>query len=739
MEESAHGDAALDAAASPSGAAPHDSPPSSHRAPVPVLVMLPLDTVDADGAFRYAGSEWFSGALRRLKSTGVHGVAVDVWWGAVERAPRRYDWFAYRELFRLVASLGLRIQAVMSFHACGGNIGDDASVPLPDWALGVGDRDPDIFFADRPRGSSPGQRNRECLSWHAEEEPGLLKGRSILECYADFMRAFRDEFVHELGPIIEEVVIGCGPCGELRYPSYPEPNGWRFPGIGEFQCFDRRSLASLAQAAMSVGHPEWGASGPMDAGSYNSNPDETVFFRGWDGGWQSPYGRFFLEWYSNSLIEHGDRMLSIATSIFWGDGNGKRKKGRSRSDATISDAVVSSASPQPITKFEDGTLLNPSSSSTGNQPTADRPQSALAQTASLSFSDWDAGGCAMGWAQAVPFSHVQSNQHQAFDAISQASRMMASLRPPSPPSMRRSRTVEVLDALRKTGHLPEEIASHMGSVASASELAGSTNSTPGPPRPPSTGPHLSPSRHQSNSASLSPATARMHHERSFASLRSSLSLEEEEQVGRADAPLQQAQAPARRQNLSLSIKIAGVHWWYQSPSHAAELTAGYYNVLGHDGYEALCALCARHGVAATLTCVEMCDAQHPPQALCGPEGVLRQVREAAARWGVPLGGENALPCFRPNEIDAAALERMAYNTGPWGTPLEQQQQNGGSRLSETHAGEPAQEQPHDNSPFHIPAMRGCTFLRLTREMMSPSYQEHWREFVEKMNHNGDVV
>ena len=29
----------------------------------------------------------------------------------------------------------------------------------------------------------------------------------------------------------EEVVVGCGPCGELRYPSYVEANGWRFPGV----------------------------------------------------------------------------------------------------------------------------------------------------------------------------------------------------------------------------------------------------------------------------------------------------------------------------------------------------------------------------------------------------------------------------------------------------------------------------------------------------------------------------
>ena len=45
------------------------------------------------------------------------------------------------------------------------------------------------------------------------------------------MRAFRDAFRDALGGLIEEVVVGTGPCGELRFPSYPEANGWRFPGV----------------------------------------------------------------------------------------------------------------------------------------------------------------------------------------------------------------------------------------------------------------------------------------------------------------------------------------------------------------------------------------------------------------------------------------------------------------------------------------------------------------------------
>ncbi len=58
-------------------------------------------------------------------------------WGAVERQPGRYDWSGYRQVIELIKSLGLKVQAVMSFHACGGNVGDSAQVPLPKWVLKV--------------------------------------------------------------------------------------------------------------------------------------------------------------------------------------------------------------------------------------------------------------------------------------------------------------------------------------------------------------------------------------------------------------------------------------------------------------------------------------------------------------------------------------------------------------------------------------------------------------------------
>lgn len=162
--------------------------------------------------------------------------------------------------------------------------------------LQAGLSDPDIFFTDRPRESGLGQRNKEYLSIWADDCPVLpastqhgagasFGGRSPgaaaaaaagsgsgggsgssmrtpLQCYADVIAAFRDEFGPHLGTLIEEVVVGSGPCGELRYPSYVEANGWRFPGVGEFQCYDRCALGAMG---LEGNRPGWAGRGSVGA------------------------------------------------------------------------------------------------------------------------------------------------------------------------------------------------------------------------------------------------------------------------------------------------------------------------------------------------------------------------------------------------------------------------------------------------------------------------------------------
>ncbi|KAB2056336.1 hypothetical protein E1A91_A11G098000v1 [Gossypium mustelinum] len=277
---------------------------------VPVYVMLPLgvvnmkcELVDPDGLLKQ---------LRVLKSINVDGVMIDCWWGIVEaHAPQEYNWNGYRKLFQMVHELKLKLQVVMSFHECGGNVGDDVCIPLPHWVAEIGRSNPDIFFTDRE-----GRRNTECLSWGIDKER-VLRGRTAVEVYFDFMRSFRVEFneFFEDG-IISMVEVGLGPCGELRYPSCPVKHGWRYPGIGEFQCYDQYMLKSLRKAAEMRGHSFW-ARGPDNAGSYSSHPHETGFFCD-EGDYDGYYGRFFLNWYSQLLINHGDLVLSLAKLAFEG-------------------------------------------------------------------------------------------------------------------------------------------------------------------------------------------------------------------------------------------------------------------------------------------------------------------------------------------------------------------------------------------------------------------------------------
>ncbi|CAN6567256.1 unnamed protein product [Malus baccata var. baccata] len=86
----------------------------------------------------------------------------------------------------------------MSFHECGGDVGDDVLIPLSHWVTEIGQKNPDIYILLIKKG------NR------------VLRGRTAVE-----------------EGMISEIEVGLGPCGELQYPSYPEQHGWKYPGIAE--------------------------------------------------------------------------------------------------------------------------------------------------------------------------------------------------------------------------------------------------------------------------------------------------------------------------------------------------------------------------------------------------------------------------------------------------------------------------------------------------------------------------
>lgn len=254
-------------------------------------------------------------SLKVFAVAGVEGVVVEIWWGVVERnQPRVYDWRGYRELVMMACMCGLKVRAVLAFHQHGTDGDDPNGIPLPLWVLDEIQKDPDLAFSDRF-----GRRNIEYISLGCDILP-VLRGRSPIQAYADFMRDFRDTFRPYLGFIITGVQIGMGPGGELRYPSLSSQKlnmAWSRE-LGEFQCYDKYMLASLNASARNMGKREWGNGGPFGTGSLTKNPERSEFFRNEGGSWNMQYGKFFLEWYSDMLLLHGERICREAETIFRG-------------------------------------------------------------------------------------------------------------------------------------------------------------------------------------------------------------------------------------------------------------------------------------------------------------------------------------------------------------------------------------------------------------------------------------
>jgi beta-amylase len=144
----------------------------------------------------------------------------------------------------------------------------------------------------------------------------------------------------------------------------------------------------------------------------------------------------------------------------------------------------------------------------------------------------------------------------------------------------------------------------------------------------------------------------------------------------------------------LAVKVAGIHWWYLDESHAAELTAGYYNIDGqNDIYQDLASMFTSNNATFDFTCLEMKDSEQPSECKCGPYELVQQTKQAAKNSKGHFSGENALQRY----------DTTAYNT------IKDQ----ATSLN-----------------WNIDAM---TYLRLTDELMSDSNWDNFKNFVNDMN------
>ncbi|KAK8671083.1 hypothetical protein V6N13_037691 [Hibiscus sabdariffa] len=270
-----------------------------------LFVGLPLDVVSDGTTVNQARA--IAAGLKALKLLGVEGVELPVWWGVVENEEMgKYNWSGYLAVAEMVQKAGLKLHVSLCFHAS-----SEPKVPLPKWVMKIGESQSSIFFTDRS-----GQHYQGCLSL-AVDDLAVLDGKTPILVYQDFCENFKSIFSRFIGSTITGITMGLGPDGELRYPSHHKPaKSGTITGVGEFQCYDTNMLNLLKQYAEAKGNPLWGLGGPHDAPTYDQPPNSNNFFNEHGGSWESTYGDFFLSWYSSELVSHGNRLLSLASSIF---------------------------------------------------------------------------------------------------------------------------------------------------------------------------------------------------------------------------------------------------------------------------------------------------------------------------------------------------------------------------------------------------------------------------------------
>ncbi|MCY6354251.1 family 14 glycosylhydrolase [Clostridium sp. ZS2-4] len=269
-------------------------------------------------------NDWneFKNELNMAKDMSVDAVSVDVWWGDVEKdVDNQFDWTYYDSVFKAIKDSGLKIVPIMSFHQCGGNVGDTYTSYLPKWVWskyhGKNYLGKTLDWDDLKYKSELGNASAEYLSLWIDD---LIKNE-----YVDFMNDFENHYSSFANDFLE-LNISCGASGELRYPSYNSHDAGNkfsgYPNKGYLQCYSnvaqddfRNSMLEKYNDLQGI-NKAWGITltdiseirPPMDG--------ENFFYSSGRAYLDSQYGRDFIEWYNKELVNHGRNMINYAEQAF---------------------------------------------------------------------------------------------------------------------------------------------------------------------------------------------------------------------------------------------------------------------------------------------------------------------------------------------------------------------------------------------------------------------------------------
>ena len=254
----------------------------------------------------------FEQMLADAKKHGADAVSTDVWWGLVEPKDGEFNWTYYERIAEVVERAGLCWVPILSFHQCGGNVGDDVFVPIPSY---LGQK---YAHLAPEAGTGPfavSEQGNVC-----KETLSVWATQAAIGEYEKVMTAFQEKFGSR-ADLISEINISLGPAGELRYPSYnAHDQGTGYPTRGALQAYSplaRVSWQNFAMAkygSLSRLNEAWGTD--LNSADEIRPPQDANNFFTFGHDKNTAYGRDLFDWYNDSLMNHGRSLLGKAVDVF---------------------------------------------------------------------------------------------------------------------------------------------------------------------------------------------------------------------------------------------------------------------------------------------------------------------------------------------------------------------------------------------------------------------------------------
>jgi beta-amylase len=252
----------------------------------------------------------FARQLAQGKKVGLDGISTDVWWGVVEPKQGQFNWNYYDKMSNQIIGNGLKWIPILSFHECGGNIGDTVNVPVPFWVWNK--------IAGQIPGASPDVGKFKSEQGNVSSEyPQFWADKYATPLYKNVMTAFADHFAGKAQGI-GEVNISLGPAGEARYPSYNHHDqNVGYPTRGALQCYSDLAKADFKDWVMKKygsfdevnkawgGHVE-NIEPPVDANGFFNNDIHI----------NTQYGRDFFDWHNGTLVNHIQTVMGTALDVY---------------------------------------------------------------------------------------------------------------------------------------------------------------------------------------------------------------------------------------------------------------------------------------------------------------------------------------------------------------------------------------------------------------------------------------